>query len=293
MGDRIEKKASDGNRAKSGLSRRKWLIDVGKATALVGIAGKAVPFEAASAASFMGPETGPEKLPLGLYRPSYDHLGAALGDESRFHPVPPACEVDFIRPRKGPFEPQFFSPDEYKVIHWLTALMLGEPSAASGKGANPSDENIVDEVAEWIDLRTYSFAAVRHAAERLTPEQIALASAYNGARLLHRIKSLDPQQTYREGLAWIAEESERRHLRGFIEIAEEQQTAILDLISDEHTGMNANAGTRFFRQIKGDIISAFYTSRTGLKELDDKANRFYAKSPGCSSSSRDRPGPRR
>jgi Gluconate 2-dehydrogenase subunit 3 len=290
MEDRDEKKGSDGNRKKRGLSRRKCLIDIGKAAALAGIAGKASPFEAESVAGLKGPETAPVKLPPGLYRPSSEHLGAALVDDSRFHPVPPGCEVDFVRARKGPFEPQFFSPDEYKVIHRLTALMLGEPSAAVAKGASPSQGNIVDEVAEWIDLHTYSFAGVREAAERLTPEQVALAKAYNRARLLKRIKGADPQKVYREGLAWIAEETKRRHQRGFIEFAEEQQIAILDLISDERAGKGAeNDGTRFFRQLKDDIISGFYTSRAGLKELDDKANRFYAESPGCPSSSPYRP----
>jgi hypothetical protein len=294
MEDSGEKKASDSNLKKRGLSRRKWLIDVGKATALVGIAGKASPFEAEGFAGPKSPETVPAKLPPGLYYPSSEHLGAALVDDSRFHPVPPGCEVDFVRPRKGPFEPQFFSPDEYKVVHRLTALMLGESSPAAAMGASSSEGNIVDEVAEWIDLHTYSIAGVREAAERLTPEQVTLATSYNGARLLKRIKGADPQKTYREGLAWIADESKRRHQQGFIELAEEQQAAILDLISDERAGKSAeNDGTRFFRQLKGDMISGFYTSKLGLKELDDKANRFYAYSPGCPSSTTHPPKPSR
>jgi hypothetical protein len=163
--------------------------------------------------------------------------------------------------------------------------MLGEPSAAPPEGASSLEGNIVDEVSEWIDLHAYSIPGVREAAERLTPEQVALATAYNGARLLTGIKGADPQKTYREGLAWIAQESKRRHQQGFIELAEEHQAALLDLISDERAGKGAeNDGTRFFRQLKGDMISGFYTSKRGLKELDDKANRFYAYSPGCPSS---------
>ena len=191
MENRDTKKALEAERTKSGLSRRKWLIDVGKATVLVGITGKATPFEASGVAG-LGAETPPAKLPPGLYDPMSGHLGAALGADSRFHPIPPGCEVDFSRPRKGPFEPQFFSTEESKVIHRLTALMLGEASAAPGKGGNSSEESIVDEVAEWIDLNTGSFAEVRQAAERLTPEQVVLAKAYNVARLLHRISSADP-----------------------------------------------------------------------------------------------------
>lgn len=292
MENRDEKKNPGDSTEKSGLSRRKWLIDVGKAAALAGIAGKTGPLDAEVAAGIPAPETKLESLPPGLYRPSSGHLGMALQDDSRFHPIPPGCQVDFIRPRTGPYEPQFFSQDEYKVIHRLTALMLGEPADSSAESAQPSDGNIVDEVAEWVDLRTDSFSGVREAAGRLTPEQVAVSKAYNGAPLLHQVKTTDPQKTYRDGLAWMAKESERRHQRGFVNLNEQQQVAILDLISDERADQGAeNDGTRFFRQLKGDMISGFYTSRTGLKELDDKANRFYAESPGCPSSATHRPKP--
>ncbi len=294
MENKDEKKNQEVSPEKSGVSRRKWLIDVGKAAALAGIAGKTAPLDAEVAAGIPAPETKPESLPPGLYRPSSEHLGMALEADSRFHSIPPGCQVDFIRPRTGPYKPQFFSPDEYQVIHRLTALMLGEPAGSSGESAQSPDGNVVDEVAEWVDLRTYSFGGVRDAVGRLTPEQVALAEAYNGAPLLHRVRTSDPQKAYREGLAWLAEESERRHQRGFVNLSEQQQAALLDLISDERAGKDAeNDGTRFFRQLKGDIISGFYTSRTGLKELDDKANRFYAYSPGCPSSTTHRPKPNR
>lgn len=294
MGNKDEEKDQEVSPEKSGVTRRKWLIDVGKAAALAGITGKTVPLDAEGTAGFPASEKEPERLPPGLYRPSSEHLGMALQDDSRFHPVPPGCQVDFIRPRSGPYQPQFFSHDEYKVIHQLTALMLGESGGTSTATAKSADGNIVDEVAEWVDLRTYSFSGVREAAERLTPEQVALATAYNGAPLLQRVKTSDPQQTYRDGLGWLARESERRHQRGFVELNGQQQADILDHISDERADKGAeNDGTRFFRQFKDDMISGFYTSKTGLKELDDKANRFYAYSPGCPSSTAQRPKPNR
>src|SRR5690242_21670447 len=155
MKDKDRDKTTDGSGDKVGLSRREWLIDLGKAAALAGIAG--TPLGAEGLAGNPASETGPETLPPGLYRPSSEHLGHALGNDMRFHPIPPGGEVDFIRPPKGPFEPQFFSRDEYKVIRWLTALVLGDSDGSPGESAHPTDGNIVDEVAEWIDLHTYSF----------------------------------------------------------------------------------------------------------------------------------------
>lgn len=279
MEDKEKEKGKSTDEEKTGLSRREWLIDIGKAAALAGIAGKAGPLPADALQAPPASEAKPEALPPGLYRPSSGHLGHALEDYSRFHPIPAGCPVDFIRPRHKPFEPTFFSPDEYKVIHRLTALMLGETAGGSDKS---SDGNIVDEVAEWIDLHTYSFTKVRKAAGQLTPEQVALAKAYDGARLLHRVKTADPQKTYRDGLVWIAEQSKQQHQREFIELTVDQQTAILDIISDARANKGAeNDGTRFFRLLKDDIISGFYTSRMGLEELDYKGNRYYAVSPGC------------
>lgn len=290
MENKNEKKDQEVSPEKIGVSRRKWLIDVGKAAALAGIAGKTVPLDAEVVPGIPAAEKQLEVLPPGLYRPSSEHLGMALQGDSRFHPIPPGCQVDFIRPPSGPYQPQFFSNDEYKVIHRLTALMLGEPA----ESAKSADGNIVDEVAEWVDLRTYSFSGVREAVERLTPEQVAVAKAYNGAPLLRQVKTSDPQKTYRDGLAWLARESQRQHQRGFVDLNEQQQTGILDHISDERAEKDAeNDGTRFFRQLKDDIISGFYTSRTGLKELDDQANRFHAISPGCASSTKHDPKPNR
>jgi hypothetical protein len=262
------------------LTRRRWLIEVGKAAALAGIAGS---LPAASAAS----ESKPESFPPGIYGPSPDHLSHALLEDSRFHPIPPGSPMEFIRPRNGPFEPQFFSRKEYPVVHRLTALMLGESLEVSDGSDPNSGGALVDEVAEWVDFRTYSFAGVREAAGRLTPEQLAVAEAYNGASLVHQIKTTDPPATYRKGLTWIEDESRRRYQRDFIDLAEEQQTAILDLIIDRPTNRDIeNDGTRFFRLLKGDIISGFYTSKTGLKELNYQGNGFHAESPGCPSTGR-------
>ena len=59
---------------------------------------------------------------------------------------------------------------------------------------------------------------------------------------------------------------------------------MLDGISDDPGNAGAeNDGMRFFRLLKNDIISGYYTSKAGLEELGYTGNRFYAKSPGCPS----------
>ena len=165
-----------------------------------------------------------------------------------------------------PGPPQFFSPPEFAIIRRMAELIVGEePNTGIG-----------GDIARWIDLRVFSSAGARAAATRLDPLHRALAVAYYGAATVHDLESSDPQKICREGLAWVAEKGD------FVSLNPDQQIAILDSISDARAGKQSeNAGTRFFAYVKSEAIRGFYTSRTGLKELDYKGNAFYASSPGC------------
>jgi hypothetical protein len=41
------------------------------------------------------------------------------------------------------------------------------------------------------------------------------------------------------------------------------------------------AGTRVFNFLKEETVRGFYTSRVGLKELNNQGGSFYGESPGC------------
>lgn len=242
------------------LTRRLWMLTVGQTAIGLGIV------------RIARGQTGASNLPPGLYLPSTDHLGHALMSESRFHPIPPDSPTDYVKPGNAPFKPLFFSPAEFAVIRRITELILGG-------GTNTS---VIEEVAEWIDLSVFSAAGVREAALNLDAPYHALAVAYYGTDRVREIETHDPQKICREGLAWLAEESQSRHSADFVNLAEKDQLEILTLVSDERADKHVeNAGTRFFKLIKFDVIRGFYTSKTGLKELDYKGNGFYAASPGC------------
>jgi hypothetical protein len=245
-------------------TRRGWLVTIGQATIGLGVArnteadnGKAV------------------ALPAGLYRPSTDHLSHALMSAEQFHPIPPECPTDYLRPSSGPFKPVFFSADEFRVIHRLTQLLLDDPSGNSA---------LSQEVAEWIDLRVSSAQGVRHAAGALDPLHHSLAVAFYGSTRVQQLETWDPANISREGLAWVADFAQKQQSNGFLSLRAEQQTALLETISDQRQDkQNQNAGTRFFDFLKAEVVRGFYTSRAGLKELDFKGNAFYARSPGCNS----------
>lgn len=255
--------------AGSGVTRRDWFFILGQTAASIGFSG------AMQAQEGRGPHASPgdtSAYPAGLYEPSNEHLAHALASDARFHPIPAGSPTDYISPRSGPYQPQFFSVPEFRMVRRIAGILLG-----AGEG----EQSVVDEIAEWIDLSTFSSAGVREAGLRVSPAQRAVAAAFERGSRVREVEEPDPQRISREGLQWLMEEARSRYHAGFLELREENQIEILKRISDEVPGNSDNAGTRFFHWMKEETIRGFYTSRVGLKELDNKSNGFYTESPGC------------
>ncbi|HKS94932.1 MAG TPA: gluconate 2-dehydrogenase subunit 3 family protein, partial [Terriglobia bacterium] len=266
------------------LSRRQWLLKLGEAAVLLGFTGTAPTSDAATSSALALPGEESAALPPGLYAPSSDHLAHALAGDSLFHPAPPGSETDYIVPRTDPYQPRFLSPSEFATIRRLVSLMLGEADDGSvAASAGDDHENVVAVVTEWIDLRVASAAGVRKAAHGLSAEHRALAIAFHGnADVVEELETAQPERTCHAGLQWLADESTRRHGKPFLELSREQQTVLFGEISDARSkDAPGNAGTQFFKFLKHEIIRGFYTSRTGLKEIDYQGNAFHAESPGC------------
>jgi gluconate 2-dehydrogenase subunit 3-like protein len=244
----------------SDQTRRSWMVTISQTAVGLGLSGRlqaAVPHEF--------------NLPPGLYEPSSNHLGHALMSAEPFHPMPPGCPTDYVRPRTGPFTSLFFTASEFALVRRLTDLLIGEVSGG-----------VSQELAEWIDLRVSNAGAAREAALRLHPLHRELAVAYYGAARVEELETSDPATACREGLVWINDAATKQHSKKFLLLDTEQQLAILDAVSDERPDTQThNPGTRVFDFLKAETIKGFYTSRAGLKELDYKGNAFYARSPGC------------
>lgn len=243
------------------LTRRLWLRMIGETAAALSV------FDQLAVSAYAESPKAAEALPPGLYEPSREHLSHAMMQQSRFHVIPPDCPTDYVRPPAAPFSPQFFSKEEFAMIHRITSLFLG---------ATPSEAPVVDEVAQWIDLAVISSHGVREAAARLDPLHVALIRAYvaGGHGEEDPTKpSRDPQQICRDGLRWIGEQSRTRYQGEFLALSFQWQ---IELLSASERG-----APEFFQLLKNEIIRGFYTSQAGLKEIDYKGNGFYAKSPGC------------
>ena len=202
------------------FTRRLWLLRLGSGVVLTGFSG--LDLEAAAQSP----------LPPGLYQPSIDHLA---------HVLKPVAGAE-LRPA-----PLFFTAAEYQQLKDLVGRTLGEDP-----GTPP-----VPEITAWIDLLVRDAAAVREAAQSLSPAHRGLAVAFYGEEAVHELETFDAQQVCRAGLARISAEPS------------------LTLESLE------SGGDPFVRWLKHRAIEGFYTSQAGLKELDYKGNSFYSISPGC------------
>jgi hypothetical protein len=255
------------NESPKSPSRREWLLRLGETAMLAGVSG--VLGEAKSQESEATVSQPAAPLPPGLFDPSYDHLTHALSSDSRLVSIPAGSPTDYVRPRQGPFQPKFFAPQEFQLVSRIVELIIG-------------DAAVVEEVAEWIDLRLSRAPAVREAAAKLSPDQRALATARGGSRRFAQLETDYPEKTYRDGLEWLGEQSRERHQKSFLDLDQGQQLELLSTISDDRTDKSQeNAGTRFFLWIKRETILGYYTSQTGLKELNYRGNAFYAEPPGC------------
>jgi len=252
-----------------GVSRREWLLHLGSAVALSGLRG------------FPGrwpqqPPAAAAALPPGLYSPSLDHLNHVLESPGRFFPAPAGSETEYVRPRSGPFVPEAFSSEEYRMVRRLVEMLLGEE--APGLKAETYDE-----VAEWIDLVVRSAAGTRAAARELTPELRSLAVAYFGEEEpVRRLETFAPEEICRDGLAWLNQASRERSGKGFLEAEGTVQLELIRSVSDAQPDRSSHhPGVQLFDFLKPEAIRGFYTSRAGLEELGYTPP-FYGSSPGCS-----------
>ena len=265
------------------LTRREWLLKLGEAAVLVGFSGAVEEGHLLLAQPQDAQAPDASALPPGLYAPSSDHLSHALSSDRLFHPAPPGSETDYAQPLPEPFKPRFFSEGEFQTVWRIVQVMLDEEAEMASAPASAGDdhENVSLVVAAWIDLRVSSAAAVQAAARSLPPDHRSLAVAHYGPEAVHHLESADLQTVSREGLCWLEDESQRQYRGPFSTLGKTEQVALLQLVSDDRADRVENPGTRWFSLVKSEVIRGFYTSRTGLKELDYKGSSFYAEFPDC------------
>lgn len=245
------------------ITRRQWLLRLGEVGILTGVSGL-VP---ETVASLFAAEPQHAALPPGLYEPAADALVHALSIGHTTVATPVGSETDYAAPITSPFEPKFFSVEDFQIVSRCVEIILGSVDASS-----------LAEVAQWVDLWFHSAQGVRDAANHVDPLHRALAVAYYSEDSVRELETADHPATARDGLAALKKISVEKNVGKFSECSPAEQAELLN--SAARAAPDAPF-RKFFELLRGEAIRGYYTSAAGLKELDYKGNAYYPQCPGC------------
>ncbi len=88
----------------------------------------------------------------------------------------------------------------------------------------------------------------------------------------------DARQPMRDGLKLLDAAAQKTYHAPFGDLPEPRQAGLLKSIS---TRQGDPEGHHFFRLIRRYTVMGYYTSKTGMAELDFPGLRFYTESPAC------------
>lgn len=249
------------------LSRRQWLLRLGEMVVLAGVSGLVPESAAALLGAGQDASRAAAALPPGLYDASPEHLVHALSSGGKKWSPPPGSETDYVQPNSLPFQPQFFSVEEFRVVTRFVEILLGN-----------ADATALSQATQWFDQWLYSAAGVRAAAQHLDQLHRLLAVAVNGEESVRDLETADPQSVARAGLAALHALSLQAHGQEFLQLTASQQ---IDLLTSSVTEQPGNPLQKFFEITRAQAVRGYYTSAAGLEELDYKGNAYYGNGPGC------------
>lgn len=150
--------------------------------------------------------------------------------------------VDAARKAATPFEPKFFTPHELKTVETLVDLII----PADERSGSATDVG----VPEFMDFMMIDRPAM--------------------------------QVPMRGGLAWIDTFSRRLHGRPFVELTDAERRGVLDQIAyPEQAAPELSHGVAFFSHFRDLTATGFWSSQTGVEDLQYIGNTYVHQWEGC------------
>lgn len=142
----------------------------------------------------------------------------------------------------SPYAPQFFTPDEYKLVDQVSELIIPRDEHPGARDAG---------VSEFIDFM------VAHEEE-------------------------DIQFRFRTGVSWLNAFAVESHGREFCALDASSQEALLDRLAIPSKRRPTEVqGQDFFKLIRQYTVMGYYTSKPGMEALDVPTLKVYSASPEC------------
>jgi hypothetical protein len=141
--------------------------------------------------------------------------------------------------------------DKLKILNqheWKTIRVLSDwIIPADERSGSATDAGVPEFIDDWLDFK--------------------------GGHLLARIRG---------GLTWLDIECNRQFSHDFVDCSEAQQKQILDRIAyPKQADPEDLAGVAFFNQMRDLVVSGFFSSKMGVKDLPYLGNQMLTEWNGC------------
>ena len=150
---------------------------------------------------------------------------------------------------QGPYKRQIFLEDhQWKTVHLLSDLII----PADDRSGSAADAGVPEFIDDWIAFR----------------------NSEDGHRNLEaRVVG---------GLTWLDMESNRLFEKDFVDAAAPQQKQLLDRIAwPDKAAKEDHAWVLFFNTFRDLVVSGFFSSKMGVKDLQYMGNTAILKWEGC------------
>jgi len=158
--------------------------------------------------------------------------------------TPKELAAELISPEAAaPYQPRVFNPHEWKTVHALCDLII----PADERSASATAAGVPEFIDDWLDLQRG-----------------------------------DLLSSIRGGLTWLDIECNRLFGTDFIASTPGQQEQILDRIAYPKKAAPEDASAvAFFNHFRDLVVSGFFTSETGIKDLPYLGNEPQSDWQGC------------
>jgi len=141
------------------------------------------------------------------------------------------------------YQPKALNEHEWKTVRVLSDIII----PADDRSGSATQAGVPEFIDDWLDFR-------------------------GGSQLT----------AVRGGLTWLDMECNRQFAHDFVDCSEAQQKQILDRIAYPKTAaLEDAAGVAFFNHLRGLVVSGFFSSKTGVKDLPYLGNQMLSSWEGC------------
>jgi len=168
-------------------------------------------------------------------------LAPTRGESTAALPKPASAEAG--QAAAGAYKPKVLNAHEWKTVRVLSDIVI----PADERSGSATEAGVPEFIDDWLEFR--------------------------GGTTLAQIRG---------GLTWLDAECNREFTHDFVDSTQAQQKQILDRIAYPKTAAPEDApGVVFFNRLRDLVVSGFFSSKTGVKDLPYLGNQMLAEWEGC------------